>query len=124
MFPEGFVESAQKVFTAGYEEKIEIAISALSFINTLYIGRHYGFRTADLIKSLKAVKEFCEVTSIDFSVIDKMLDSSWNDKEDAAQYFSALNVKSDCIVTRNIKDYEKSSVPVYSLEDFVDKYCC
>ena len=117
---DGFVEDAQKFFKAGLESKIEIAISSISFINTIYIGHRYGFRLEDLTKSLQGVMSFCEVASIDSSIISALLESDWKDKEDFAQYAAALSSCCDCIVTRNKNDFKDSSIPVYTVKELFE----
>lgn len=117
---EDFIQDAQDLFKAAFEDKIEIAISAISFINTLYIGHRYDFLIDDLVNSLQGVQSFCEVTSIDSAVIYKMLDCDWKDKEDFAQYASAIASNCDAIVTRNKDDYKKSEIPVYSVKELLD----
>ena len=47
------------------------------------------------------------------------LDSSFTDFEDALQYFSALAVDADVIVTRNEDDFEHSEIPVYNPSQFL-----
>ena len=37
--------------------------------------------------------------------------------EDSVQSISALNTFADCIVTRNKKDYRKSVIPVYTIDE-------
>ena len=45
--------------------------------------------------------------------VDAALDSPWSGFEDACVYQCALKVKADAIVTRNQKDFEKSSIKVF-----------
>ena len=47
------------------------------------------------------------------------LASETSDFEDAVMIETALRFHADCIVTRNIKDYKKSPVPIYSPEEFL-----
>jgi hypothetical protein len=48
------------------------------------------------------------------------LDSKFTDFEDALQYFSAVNSnKIDAIITRNIKDFKKSALPVFTPNEFL-----
>ena len=39
--------------------------------------------------------------------------------EDSVQSMSALNTFADCIVTRNKKDYRKSVIPVYTIDELM-----
>ena len=41
----------------------------------------------------------------------------WKDYEDAVQHMSAIKVKADCMVTRNKKDFRKSVIPVYTIDE-------
>ena len=40
---EPFAEQAQKLFALGYIGKLSLITSALSFVNTIYIGRKYNY---------------------------------------------------------------------------------
>jgi hypothetical protein len=52
-------------------------------------------------------------------VIDLALSSDFKDFEDALQHYSAIEVKSDLIITNNIKDYKTSLIPVMTPKQFV-----
>lgn len=49
----------------------------------------------------------------------RAISSDLTDYEDAMMSETALRCGMDCIVTRNLKDYEKSSVRVYSPSAFL-----
>ena len=44
------------------------------------------------------------------------------DFEDALQVAAAVMVKADFILTRNLKDYKKSPIPVMAPEEFVERF--
>ena len=50
----------------------------------------------------------------------RAISSDISDFEDAVMVESALRCDIDSIVTRNLKDYTKSSVPVYAPSDFLN----
>ena len=50
----------------------------------------------------------------------KAISSEMADFEDAVMVETAKQVAVDCIVTRNQKDYARSSVPVYSPGEFLE----
>ena len=61
-----------------------------------------------------------------FDVVDtagmdarKAISSQVSDYEDAVMIETAMREDADCIVTRNIKDYSKSPVPVYDPAEFL-----
>ena len=47
---------------------------------------------------------------------------SAKDFEDALQYFSAVQAGADCIVTRNIKDFDFSTIKVLTPNEFLAQY--
>ncbi len=49
----------------------------------------------------------------------RAISSGITDFEDAVMAESAARTGKDCIMTRNLKDYERSVVPVYSPTDFL-----
>ena len=54
-----------------------------------------------------------EITDVNDKVIRQSLKTDFKDYEDAIQYYSALTIPTvNFIVTRNTKDFKKSSLPV------------
>ena len=66
---------------------------------------------------IKSILSFVSVCDLQADVVIKSLDSDWKDYEDSVQSISALNTFADCIVTRNKKDYRKSVIPVYTIDE-------
>jgi predicted nucleic acid-binding protein len=54
------------------------------------------------------------VLNVDGLIIRKALESEFKDFEDAVQYYTAIENNMDCIITRNVDDYKKSIIPVYT----------
>lgn len=67
-----------------------------------------------------AVSEFIEVLDLKGRTVVEMLSSDWKDYEDATQNKTAINANADCIVTRNKKDFGKSSLPVYTVSELFE----
>ena len=38
-----FLPNAQRVFALGYAGEVQLVVSALSFVNTIYLGRKYKY---------------------------------------------------------------------------------
>lgn len=115
---DNFYDNAKKIFALGYLGELELRISSLSIINTMYIGKKYGI--ASIKERLKAVLKFVEVYGIETNIVTEALDSDWEDYEDAVQFKSAMKVYADCIVTRNKKDFTRSDIPVYTVDELLD----
>lgn len=114
-----FAEDAKKLFAHGYIGDYELLTSALSIVNAVYIGRKYKH---DEIKTfLKGITSFVQVIDLRGNTVVDMLSSEWKDYEDATQNASAIQADSDCIVTRNKKDFLNSALPVYTIEELFNE---
>jgi predicted nucleic acid-binding protein len=58
-----------------------------------------------------------EVAPVNRLVLEAALVADFSDFEDAVIHEAACHVGADAIVTRNLKDYKKSRIPVYTSED-------
>ena len=107
-----FYEDAKRLFALGYMNKLNLSISSLSIINTMYVGRKYGIST--IRKRLKSMLAFVKVCDLKACVVKEALDSNWKDYEDAVQYKCARHTDAHCIVTRNKRDFAGAEIPVYT----------
>ena len=87
-------------------------VSALSFINTVYLGQKYKFPMGEVRSKLRMIADFVDVTDLRGQNVVDMLSSDWKDYEDATQYRSAVDEQADYIVTRNKKDFKASTIAV------------
>ena len=114
---ESFVQSARMLFAYGYSGRLTLVLSSLSLVNAVYIARKYGY--VDVREKLDDITEFVEVVDLRKEVAKRALTCEWKDYEDAVQYMSAIKENADCIVTRNKKDFGKSVIPVYTIEELM-----
>ena len=68
---------------------------------------------------IKSILSFVSVCDLQADVVIKSLDSDWKDYEDSVQSMTALEIIADCIVTRNKKDFRKSVIPVYTIDELI-----
>jgi predicted nucleic acid-binding protein len=112
------LESA-KIFSLIDQKKIKGCVSSLSFSNLYYVLRKFGTHKK-VINSLRELSELVDILKVDSEIIKSALTSDFKDFEDSIQYFAAQEQKKvDCIITRNIKDYKDSSLPVMTPETFL-----
>lgn len=107
-----FAIDAAKLFNLAVEKKIQVFISAVSYNNIYYILRQSltGKASIRLLEELIGMTAIADVTA---DVIRQSLKSDFKDYEDAIQYYSALNIPEvEFIVTRNTRDFKKSTLPV------------
>ena len=110
---------AAKLFNFTLLGKAKIYISAVSYNNIYYVLRQSLSHT-ETIKLLDELAEMTEITDVTKSMIKKSLKSDFKDFEDAIQYNCALSLtKLDFIVTRDTKDFRKSSLPVMTPDEAV-----
>ena len=83
----------------------------------MYVGKKYDLSVVK--KRIKSVLSFVSVCNLQTNVVIKALDAEWKDYEDYVQTQSALESCADCIITRNKKDFNLSSIPVYTVEEFM-----
>ena len=112
-----FYEDAKRLFALGSIGQFDLVTSSLSIVNTIYIGRKYEL---PIVKQrIKSILSFVTVCDLQADVVIKSLDSDWQDYEDSEQSMTAMDTFADCIVTRNKKDFRKSVIPVYTIEELM-----
>ncbi len=113
-----FYKSAAQLFSRADQNEISILISSLSFTTIHYVLRK-KYTSSESRKLLGRFKVLVNVVTVDDKVIELALTSSIPDFEDAVQYYAAIENHATTIVTRNLKDYKKASIPVMTAENFL-----
>lgn len=101
---EPFFTESDRILTLAEEGTIQGYISASTFSDLYYIIRRDKGRDWTLV-FLRQLATFCQVATVDNSVISMALTSTFKDFEDAIQYSSAIVNRIDAIVTRNPRDF-------------------
>jgi len=116
---EPFYEDAAKLFSQADRGKIKLYVSSLTIANANYV-----------LTKLKSAKD-ARVILIKFKVLvvvvelsDKIIelslnDGSFKDFEDGLQYFTALENEADILITRNLKDFKSSKIPVMTAGQYL-----
>ena len=114
-----FSNEAAKMFSLIDQKKIKGCVSSLSFSNLYYVLRKVGTHKK-VISSLQELSDLVDILKVDNDIIKSALLSDFKDFEDSIQYYTAQeNKKIDTIITRNIKDYKDTSLPVMTPETFL-----
>ena len=113
-----FFHFSAVLFTFAEMKKLELYTSPLILANTFYILRKQlgndGAKSA-----LRKLRILLHVVDSSESIIDKALNSDFSDFEDAIQYYTALEHGINVILTRNLRDYKKTSVIVQTPEAYL-----
>jgi predicted nucleic acid-binding protein len=91
--------------------------SANAFLNTYYFLAKLTPLTK--IQSLKRLRNIVSIADVNEKMVDLAFGSNFIDFEDAVQFYAAKATNADFIITRNIKDYKQSDIPVFTAEQFL-----
>jgi predicted nucleic acid-binding protein len=115
-----FYPSASRLFVAFEEGRLEGHVSSLAFSNLFYLLRKEEGGGPEAIAILRKLRLVTRVLTVDEKIIDLALASTFNDFEDAIQYFAAAEWGLDALVTRNRRDYKVSKIAVVSAEECLE----
>jgi predicted nucleic acid-binding protein len=115
-----FYQDAVRIFSA--KKPIERYASTITVMDTLYIlENHYNLKSVKVILQ-KLLSKLSLIPTYQ-SAIEKTFESDFKNLEDAAQYFTALeHVGIDYIITRDIKGFANSTIPVLTPTQFILKH--
>ncbi|GGA80546.1 PIN domain-containing protein [Flavobacterium palustre] len=113
-----FFDSIAKIATLADMGKITLVASPLSFTTIDYVLNRFE-SSESVLNKLRKFKIICEVCEVDEKTIEKGLNSSFKDFEDAVQYFTALQANCSIIITRNGKDFKNSTIPIMTAEEYL-----
>jgi len=107
-----FSKYAVMIFTSAENKKIRLYTSSHSIATTYYLLKKF-VDDKTLREILLGLFEYVTIIPVDAEVLLKGLRSKQKDFEDSIQLYCATSIeKMDCIVTRNIKDFKGSEIPV------------
>lgn len=115
-----FYEASKLLFSLADMGKCTVFIAPISFSTAAYLlERKLTYEV--LSQLLREFASIVEIAEIDERIVRKSLatTSRFRDIEDAMQHYAAIQSECDCIVTRNIKDFKNSDIPVFLPEDFI-----
>jgi predicted nucleic acid-binding protein len=113
-----FDADARGIFDSFEKRRARGFVCSLSFPNLHYLMRK-DIGPLESIRTLQKLRTIVTILAVDESVIVRAMSSSFGDFEDAVQYYSAVQGGMDCIVTRNLADYKKSEIKVFSPSEFL-----
>lgn len=114
-----FSREAAIIFTLVEQKKLKGYASSLTFSNLYYVLRKFETHKK-VISKLDSLSKLVNILKVDDQTIKSALASSFQDFEDSIQHFCASESKKpDAIITRNIKDYKNSELPVMTPGDFL-----
>lgn len=114
-----FSEDSLQLLLKCEQKQFRAFITPVIIANTYYILRRHATHHY-VVERLQILLDTISVIAMDQKQVLAALDSKFTDFEDALQYFSAVNSnKIDAIITRNIKDFKKSALPVFTPQEYL-----
>ena len=114
-----FYNDTAKLFSLADKNKLKLSVTSLTFANTNYILQK-SESAAITREILRKFKILTTVLALDEKIVDLALnDNEFVDFEDAIQYYSAIENNQHIIITRNLKDFKPSKIPVMTASEFI-----
>lgn len=118
---EPFFTDAKKLFLLAANQQFIGCITAKSSTDIYYLTHrltHDDKASRNVLNKLFQLFEIVDTSGIDCR---RAIPSEISDYEDAVMIETAVRTEVDCIITRNIRDYSKSPIPVLTPSDFIKK---
>lgn len=118
---EPFCKNAQTIFLAAANNQFIGCITAKSVADIYYLMHrhtHNDKAARTVLSKLFTIFDVLDTAGMDCR---HAIPSAISDYEDAVTAETAVRTESDCIVTRNERDFQKSDVPIYTSEEFLKK---
>jgi predicted nucleic acid-binding protein len=71
------------------------------------------------IDNINSIIALFEIASVNRLVIEDALKSKFSDFEDSVLHESARHAGAEYLITRNIKDFKRSTIPAYTATEFL-----
>lgn len=113
-----FNEAALKLFANIEEGKITGLLGATTITTTFYLTTKVFNQSHahNLIKDLVLIFEIAPINRI---IIEESLENTFNDFEDSISHSAAIHSGAQAIVTRNLSDFQKATIAVYSPDELI-----
>jgi len=116
---EQFYDSVAKIASLADKGKIQLIVSALTYSTVYYLLSRFEDREVvkEKIRKFKVIAETSDLTD---KIINKGLSSKFRDFEDSLQYYSAVETDCNLLITRNVKDFKDSEIPVFTPDEYLN----
>lgn len=95
-------------------------VSSLTFANLIYVMRK-ELNPGKIETVLQQLKLIFQLTDLSMADITKAANLKWDDFEDAIQSAIAERINADYIITRNVRDFNKSSITAFTPEEYLSR---
>ena len=114
-----FYDSAAKIATLADKGEIELIVSALTYPTVYYLLSRFE-KKEQVKEKIRKFKVIAETSDLTDKIIEKGLSSNFSDFEDSLQYYCAIKMDCKILITRNVKDFRESGIPVLTPEEYLN----
>ncbi len=116
---EPFVEDASYLLSKVEQSEI-IGFVCATTITTIHylLKKALGASKASIYT--ESLLSLFVIAPVNRLVLEKAIKSKFNDFEDAVIHETALHAGAQYIITRNVKDFKKSQLPVFEPQEFIN----
>lgn len=119
---EPFYTEAAELFSLADKKLVELSVSALTIANTSYalLRQMEANKAKSVLRKLRLI---LKIVPLDDKIVGLALnDDTFSDFEDGLQYFTAIENEQDLIITRNLKGFKSSKMPVMTAKQFIETF--
>jgi len=113
-----FADSA--LVLAAIEKSVCKGALCATTVTTLHYLIGSKLAPVESLEKVKGLLSLFEVAPINRAVLESALSSGLSDFEDGVLHEAARQYGADCVVTRNLKDFKRATLPVYSPAQFLE----
>lgn len=113
-----FFEAASELFEFNANGIFDAYISAITPINVFYLGRKV-VGAPKIRQGIADLLRLVRISNVTQESLEKALGLPFADYEDAVQHCCATAEGLEAIVTRNVRDYKNSILPVFTPAEFL-----
>lgn len=117
---EPFGQQAAAIWKAHEDERFTGYLCAITPVNVFYIARK-EIQRKHALRMMNDLMDTFEISLVSRDVLRAALKLEMKDFEDAVQIASAQADGLDFIITRDVKDYEKSPIKVLTPTEFMQE---
>jgi len=115
---EPFALSAAQLFSKVETKELAGFLGATTVTTIHYLASKVVGAKRAQSEVTKLLKLF-EIAPVNKEVLKDSLESNWSDFEDAVLYYAAYHANVQSIVSRNVRDFKKSEIPVYDPQELI-----
>jgi predicted nucleic acid-binding protein len=115
---EPFYEISVHLLASIETGRVKGYVAAHSITTLLYLIKK-DRSAAEARATITNLLQFIKIAPVEQGTLEQALNLDYGDYEDAVQMISAMQCKADCLITRNVKDYQPALLPVLQPVEFL-----